>query len=133
MLHPIYKCHSAYNNCAIRYLCHLNTLHQRPASDFILYKGTAIAGINLSARPLTWGSYNRYTLLRKPTLLLGNGDTNCINHAQIRYVWEIKYSPSGAMRPRVSCFIAHTYLLGMIYVIYTYVTLLITQLIYRYE
>ena len=64
----------------------------------------------MSARPLAWESYDRYTLLRK-------GDTNCINHAQIRYIWEIKHSPSGATRPRVSCFIAHTYLLGMIYVI----------------
>ena len=41
------------------------------------------------------------------------GDTNDINHAQIRYVWEIKHSPSG--------FISHTYLLGMVYVIHTYI------------
>ena len=25
-------------------------------------------------------------------------DTNYINHAQIRYVWEIKHSPSGLVR-----------------------------------
>ena len=43
-----------------------------------------LAGIYLSARPLTRESYDRYTLLRKPSLLLGNGDTNYINHAQIR-------------------------------------------------
>ena len=67
---------------------------------------------------LTWESYDRYTLLRKPSLLLGNSDTNCINHAQIRYMWEIKHLPSGTMRPRVSCFNANTYLLGMIYVIH---------------
>ena len=29
------------------------------------------------------------------------GDTNYINHAQIRYVCEINHSPSGATRPRV--------------------------------
>ena len=50
-----------------------------------------LAGIYLSARPLTRESYDRYTLLRKPSLLLGNGDTNYINHAQIGYVWEIKH------------------------------------------
>ena len=33
------------------------------------------------------------------------GDTNYINHAQIRYVCEINHSPSGATRPRVSRFI----------------------------
>ena len=76
-----------------------------------------LAGIYLSARPLTRESYDRYTLLRKPSLLLGSDDTNYINHAQIRYVWEIKHSPSGATHPRVSCFIPHTYLLGMMYVI----------------
>ena len=56
-----------------------------------------LAETYLSGRPLTWESYDRYTLLRKPSLLLGNGDTNCINHAQIRYVWEIKHSPLGTM------------------------------------
>ena len=40
-----------------------------------------LAGIYLSARPLTWESYDRYTLLRKPSLLLGNGDTNCIKQS----------------------------------------------------
>ena len=78
-----------------------------------------LVGIYLSARPLTRESYDRYTLLRKPSLMLGNGDTNYINHSQIRYVWEIKHSASGATRPRVSCFIPHTYLLGMMYVIHT--------------
>ena len=34
------------------------------------------------------------------------GDTNYINHAQIRYVCEINHSPSGATRPRVSRFIS---------------------------
>ena len=34
------------------------------------------------------------------------GDTNDINHAQIRYVCEINHSPSGATRPRVSRFIS---------------------------
>ena len=72
-----------------------------------------LAGIYVSARPLTSEGYDRYMLLRKPSLLLGNGDTNHINHAQIRYVWE---------RPRalrVSCFTPLTYLLGMMYVIHT--------------
>jgi len=77
-----------------------------------------LAGIYLSARPLTRESYDRYMLLRKPSLSLGNGDANCINHAQIRYVWEIKHLPSGATRPQVLCFIPHTHLLGMIYVIH---------------
>ena len=34
------------------------------------------------------------------------GDTNYINHAQIRYVCEINHSPSGATRPRVLHFIS---------------------------
>ena len=46
--------------------CHLNTLHQRPARDFI----AQLAGIYLCARPLTRESYDRYMLLRKPSLLL---------------------------------------------------------------
>ena len=50
------------------------TLHQRPVSDFTLYKAQ-VAVIYLSARPLTWESYDRYTLLTKPSLLLGNVDT----------------------------------------------------------
>ena len=78
-----------------------------------------LAGIYLSARPLTRESYDRYTLLRKPSQLLGNGNTNYINHAQIRYVWEITHSPSGTTHPWVSCSIPHTYLLGMMYVIHT--------------
>ena len=40
-----------------------------------MYKAQ-FAGIYLSTRPLTWESYDGYTLLRKPSLLLGNGDTN---------------------------------------------------------
>ena len=42
------------------------------------------------------------------------GDTNYINHAQIRYVCEINHSPLGATCPRVSRFILYTYLLAMI-------------------
>ena len=57
----------------------------------LYYIKALLAGIYL--RPLTRESYDRYMLLRQPSLLLGNGDTNCINHAQIRYVWEIKHSP----------------------------------------
>ena len=67
-------------------------------------------GIYLSARPLTLKNYDRCTLLRKLSLLLGNGDINYINHAQILYITKI--SPSCTMHPHVSC-----YLLGMIYVI----------------
>ena len=68
----------------ILYLCHLNTLHQRPARDFILHARGGFIGVP------DWESYDRHTLLRKPSLLLGNGDTYYINHAQIGYVWEIK-------------------------------------------
>ena len=64
-----------------------------PGTYWTLYCIKAqLAGIYLSARPLTWESYDKYALLKKPSLLLGNGDTNCINHAQIQYVWEIKHS-----------------------------------------
>ena len=48
--------------------------------------------IYLSTRPLARESYDRYMLLRKPSLLLGKGITN---HTQIQYVWEIKQSPLG--------------------------------------
>ena len=45
-------------------------------------------------------------LPRKPSLLLGNGDTtNCINHAQIQYVWEIKHETRGCVVPEGECFI----------------------------
>ena len=46
---------------------------------------------------------------------LHSGDTNYIKHAQIRYVYAIKHSLSGAM---CSCFIAYTYLLSMLYLIH---------------
>jgi len=113
------------------YLCHLNTLHQRPTRD--LYKaqlgGTYETGneeiacccffyffipcfistrIYLSARPLTRKIYDWYTLLRKPSLLLRNGDTN---HAQIWYLWEIKHLPSQVLCTLGSCALSpiHTY------------------------
>ena len=62
---------------------------------------------------------------------LHSGDTNYIKHAQIRYIYAIKHSPSGATRPRVSCLIAYTYLLGMLYLIHIKATTLISYIIMR--
>ena len=53
----------------------------------------------LHARPLTRESFDRYALLRQPSLLLGNGGTKYVNHVQIWYVWDMKHSPSGARCP----------------------------------
>ena len=53
-------------------------------------------------------------LLRNPSLLRGNSDTNYINHAQIRYMWEIKHSALRYYALRSRALISHTYLLGMI-------------------
>ena len=63
------------------YLCHLNTLHQSPPGTLYCIKAQ-LAGIYLSARPLTRESYDRYTLLRKPVTVARKGDTNYINHAK---------------------------------------------------
>ena len=49
----------------------------------------------LSGRPLTRERYDRYRLLRNPSLLLKNSDTNYTNHVQIQYLWEIKHLLSG--------------------------------------
>ena len=53
----------------------------------------------MSARPLTWKSYDRYTLLRKPSLLLGNGDKlhkSCPNTARMgdKALAPGRYAPS---------------------------------------
>ena len=71
-----------------------------------------LAGVYLSAKPHRLISIHSHHKLH-------SGDTNYIKHAQIRYVYAIKHSPSGATRPRVSCFIAYTFLLGMLYLIHT--------------
>ena len=101
-----------------RHICVTLTPYIKGPSGTLYCIKAQLAGIYLSARPLTWESYDRYMLLRKPSLLLGNSDTNYINHAQIWYIWEIKHSPLGTTRPPVSCFIPHMYLLGMMYVIH---------------
>jgi len=93
------------------YICVTLTPYTKGPPGTLYCIKAQLAGIYLSARPLAWESYDRYTLLRK-------GDTNCINYAQVRYIWEIKHSPSGAMTCWVLCFIAHMYLFGMIYVIH---------------
>ena len=78
----------------------------------------------LHARPLTGESFDRYTLLRKPSLLLGNVNTNYVNHAQIWYVWGMKHSPSGTRCPGVLC-MSHMYLLcyTCIYMLYVHLSI----------
>ena len=48
----------------IKDLCHLNTLHQRPAWDRIAHKAL-LAGTCMSARQLTRESFDRYKVVRK--------------------------------------------------------------------
>ena len=58
---------SYYMLCCIYtciYLCHLNTLHQRPACYCIVYKAL-LAGTCKSARRLTRESFDRYKVARK--------------------------------------------------------------------
>jgi len=73
-----------------------------------------LAGIYLSARPLTRENYDRCTLLGKPSLLLGNGDTNYPNRVGMgdKTLALRRYVPLGLV-------LYPPYLLGMMYVIHT--------------
>ena len=46
------------------YLCHLNTLHQRPTWDCIVYK-SLLVGTCMNARQLTRESFDRNKVARK--------------------------------------------------------------------
>ena len=58
-----------------------------------------LAGVYLSARPLTWESYDRYML---PSLLLGNCDTNCISYPNVVHMGD-KALTLRCCPPLVSC------------------------------
>ena len=80
-LHPYTFLQNVLFTCVIFICVTLTPYIKGPPGTLYCIK-TQLAGIYLSARPLTRESYDRYMLLRKTVTVARKGDTNYINLAK---------------------------------------------------